>query len=130
MRTWKPTFRGGDGSIRQEAVSETVEWLISRFEQLDVGEEHARDRAELYDALRLPLRWHLKNLKLARTRNWNRPRQFYYHSEPLIARSQVSLADELAQLVPRRNRKKPSRWEGHDFKSCRQNRLLDFGFSC
>jgi hypothetical protein len=82
-----------------------VEWLISRFEQLDVGEEHARDRAELYDALRLPLRWHLKNLKLARTRNWNRPRQFYYHSEPLIARSQVSLADELAQLVPRRTEK-------------------------
>ena len=48
----------------------------------------------------LPLRWRLENLKLSRTRNWTRPRQFYYHSEPLLVRSQVSLAQELAQ--PRR----------------------------
>ena len=75
-----------------------VEWLIRRFEQLRVT---ARERAELYDSLRLPLRWHLNNLKLSRTRNWNRPRQFYYHSEPLIVRSQVSLAHELAQPAPR-----------------------------
>jgi hypothetical protein len=81
-----------------------LEWLIRRFEQLAVGEgkdETARERAELFDALRLPLRWHLKNLKLCRTRNWKRPRQFYYHTEPLIVRSQVSLAEELAQPAPR-----------------------------
>jgi hypothetical protein len=51
--------------------------------------------------LRLPLRWHLKNLKFSRTRNWTRPRQFFYHTGPLISRSQVSLAGELAQPAPR-----------------------------
>jgi len=74
------------------------EWLIRRFEGLPVS---PRERAELYDSLRLPLRWHLKNLKFSRTRNWTRPRQFYYHTEPLIVRSQVSLAHELAQPAPR-----------------------------
>jgi hypothetical protein len=74
------------------------EWLIRRFEQLPADE---RARGELYDSLRLPLRWHLRNLKFSRTRNWTRPRQFYYHTEPLIVRSQVSLADELARPLPR-----------------------------
>jgi hypothetical protein len=93
-RRWLNAARGG---------ARDVEWLIRRFEQLRVGEakdDHARQRAELYDSLRLPLRWHLKNLRLSRTRNWNRPRQFYYHTEPLMARSQVSLAHELAQPAP------------------------------
>jgi hypothetical protein len=76
-----------------------VEWLIHRFEQLPF-EENPRQRAELYDSLRLPLRWHLGNLKLSRTRNWKSPRQFYFHNKPLIARSEVSLAGELAQPTP------------------------------
>jgi hypothetical protein len=85
-----------------------VEWLVRRFEQLPF--ENPRQRAELYDSLRLPLRWDLGNLKHSRTRNWTRPRQFYYHNEPLIARSQVSLARELAQPAPRLT--KLSRREG------------------
>src|SRR5579864_209591 len=88
-RRWLDSARGRERDL---------EWLIRRFEHLDLSD---RQRAELYDSLRLPLRWHLKNLKLSRTRNWNRPRQFYYHSEPLIVRSQVSLAHELAQPVLR-----------------------------
>jgi hypothetical protein len=76
-----------------------VEWLIRRFEQLPF--ENPRQRAELYDSLRLPLRWNLGNLKLSRTRNWKSPRQFYYHNKPLMARSEVSLARELAQPAPR-----------------------------
>jgi hypothetical protein len=76
-----------------------VEWLVRRFEQLHF--DNPRQRAELYDSLHLPLRWNLGNLKLSRTRNWTRPRQFYYHNEPLIVRSQVSLARELAQPAPR-----------------------------
>ena len=88
-RRWLDTARGRERDL---------EWLIRRFEQLPVSE---RERAELYGSLRLPLRWHLQNLKLSRTRNWTRPRQFYYHTEPLIARSQVSLARELAQPAPR-----------------------------
>ena len=87
-RRWLDTARGRERDL---------EWLIRCFEQLAVSD---RERAELYGSLRLPLRWHLRNLKLSRTRNWTRPRQFYYHTEPLIARSQVSLAREFAQPAP------------------------------
>ena len=88
-RKWLDTARGRERDL---------EWLIRRFEQLPIPD---RARAELYDSLRLPLRWRLKNLKFSRTRNWTRPRQFYYHAEPLIVRRQVSLANELAQPAPR-----------------------------
>ena len=60
-RRWLNTARGRERDI---------EWLIRRFEQLPVAH---RERAELYDSLRLPLRWHLENLKFSRTRNWTRP---------------------------------------------------------
>ncbi|MGA7401171.1 MAG: hypothetical protein WCC99_12540 [Candidatus Sulfotelmatobacter sp.] len=72
-------------------------WLIRRFEQLPLPD---RQRAELYDALRLPLRWKLENLEISRTRNWARPRRFYFHEAPLIQRCEVSLAHELAQRAP------------------------------
>src|SRR5579871_3632248 len=87
-RRWLDAARGRERKL---------EWLIQRFERLPVSE---RERAELYDSLRLPLRWHLKNLKLSRTQNWQRPRPFFIHAEPLIARSQVSLARELSQPSP------------------------------
>ena len=106
-----------------------LEWLLRRFQQLPVEGDSAgsneqitekqknrgqtanekkfahdqqdRARAALYDSLRLPVRWRLDNLRLSRTRNWQRPRTFYYHREPLIIRSQVSLAHELSQPAPR-----------------------------
>ena len=74
------------------------EWLLRSFEKLPAA---PRVRAELYDSLRLQLRWHLKNLKFSRTRNWSRPRQFFYHNDPLIERRDVSLAHELAQPAPK-----------------------------
>jgi len=88
-RRWLDTARGSERD---------VEWLIARFEKLPVT---PRERAELYDSLRLPLRWHLKNLKFSRTRNWTRPRQVFCHTDPLIVRRQVSLAHELAQPAPK-----------------------------
>ena len=75
-----------------------LSWLIRRFQQLLLPD---RQRAELYDSLRLPIRWRLENLKLTRTRNWTRPRRLYFHDGPLIQRSEVSLARELAQTAPR-----------------------------
>ena len=75
-----------------------LQWLVQRFKQLPLP---ARQRAELYDSLHLPIRWRLENLKLSRTRNWMRPRRFYFHDAPLIQRSEVSLADELARPKPR-----------------------------
>jgi hypothetical protein len=88
-RRWLNTARGRERDLA---------WLIGRFEQLPVSH---RERAELYDSLRLPLRWRLENLKLSRSRNWTRPKEFYYHREPLLVRRQVSLAHELTQLTPR-----------------------------
>jgi len=88
-RRWLDAARGRERDL---------EWLIRRFEQLPATH---RARAELFDSLRLPLRWRLDNLKFSRTRNWTRPRKLYCHTEPLIVRRQVSLADELAQPAPR-----------------------------
>ena len=73
------------------------EWLIRRFEGLALS---AHDKAELYDSLRLPLRWDLGNSRVSRTRNWERVRKFFYHTGPLISRSEVSLAEELAKKPP------------------------------
>jgi hypothetical protein len=87
-RSWLNTARGRERDLA---------WLIRRFEQLPISN---RERAELYDSLRLPLRWRLENLKLSRSRNWTQPKQFYYHREPLLVRSQVSLAHELTQPTP------------------------------
>ncbi len=69
-------------------------WLIRRFEQLPLP---PNQKAELYESLRVPLRWNLENSVISRTRNWKPVRNVFYHNEPLISRSQVSLADELAQ---------------------------------
>ncbi len=86
---WLDAARG-----RQDALP----WLLSCFEQLPLP---ARQRAELYDSLRLPLCWKLGNLKLSRTRNWTRPRRFYFHDVPLIQRSEISLSHELARPAPK-----------------------------
>jgi hypothetical protein len=103
-RRWLDTARGRERDL---------EWLIRRFEELAVAD---RARAELYDSLRLPLRWHLQNLRWSRTRNWTRPRTFYCHTEPLISRSQVSLADALARPAP--HLVSLSRREGESIMQC------------
>jgi hypothetical protein len=74
-----------------------LQWLNRQFEQVPGSE---RQRAELYDSLRLPIRWKLGNLRLSRTRNWHRPRTFFFHCEPLITRSQVSLAKVFSAPPP------------------------------
>ncbi len=88
-RRWLDAARGRERDLP---------WLIRQFERLPVTDH---ERSELYDSLRLPIRWHLRNLKLSRTLNWSRPRRFYCHEEPLIPRSQVSLVRKLARPAPR-----------------------------
>ncbi len=89
---WRRWLQAARGRKRE------LEWLIERFESLSLS---AREKAELYDSLRLPVRWRLENAKLSRTRSWVRPRSFYYHAEPLIGRKQVSLEIEFAKPAPR-----------------------------
>jgi len=86
----------------------TAGWLISRFEQMPLP---SQQKAELYESLRLPLRWRLENSTITRTRNWKPVRPIFYHSEPLISRSQVSLATELARRPPQLTRLSRQRGE-------------------
>jgi hypothetical protein len=72
-------------------------WLVERFESLQLPDAQ---KAELYESLRIPLRWKLGNSPISRTRNWKPVRKIFYHDAPLINRSQVSLADELARRPP------------------------------
>jgi hypothetical protein len=78
--------------------SGTPAWLIARFEQLPLP---VQQKAELYESLRVPLRWNLQRSPIARTRNWKPVRNIFYHAEPLISRRQVSLAAELARRPPK-----------------------------
>src|SRR3984893_9293529 len=72
-------------------------WLIQRFADLPLA---LNQRAELYESLRVPLRWHLGNSHITRTRNWKPVRSVFYHNGPLINRSEVSLAEEFAKRPP------------------------------
>ncbi len=89
-RLWLETAAGNRNA--------TPVWLISRFEQLSLPPQQ---KAELYESLRVPLRWILENSAISRTRNWKAVRSLFYHNKPLISRSQVSLAKELAKRPPR-----------------------------
>jgi hypothetical protein len=86
---WLDTARGRQGPLP---------WLLRQFAQLPLP---ARRQAELYDSLRLPIRWRLENLKFSRTRNWTRPRHFFFHNTPLIQRSEVSLSREMDRPAPK-----------------------------
>jgi hypothetical protein len=79
----------------------TLEWLVERFEALPLSPQKSGQRSELYESLRVPVRWRLENSSITRTRNWKAGRSIFYHSEALISRSQVSLADELARRPPK-----------------------------
>jgi len=74
-----------------------VLWLLERFERLLLSE---REKAELYNSLGLTVKWEIGNLRASRTRNWRSVRSVFYHQGPLLRRSEVSLAKELALPLP------------------------------
>jgi hypothetical protein len=83
-----------------------VGWIIERFASLSLGD---RQRAELYDSLKLHVTWQF-GWRSSRTGMRLRPRKTFFHGAPLIKRRDVSLADELAsRAIPL---KKLSRSEG------------------
>jgi hypothetical protein len=70
-----------------------LRWLIARLERLPVSEE---EKAERYDALKLPIVWSLGTDSGTRTRmRWSSP-EVFFHREPLLARRDVSLREALA----------------------------------
>jgi hypothetical protein len=82
----------------------TAAWLTGRVQQLPLP---PTQKAELYESLRVPLQWDLGNSTITRTRNWKPVRNIFYHDAPLISRSQVSLADELARPPVRMTKLSP-----------------------
>lgn len=88
-----------------------VVWLFERFESLDIPD---KEKAELYDSLKLHLTWKFP-WRASRTGMRLPTRNTFFHREPLIQRRDISLAAELsAKAIPV---KKLSRREGE--------RLLD-----
>lgn len=98
-RQWLLSARG---------IGHDLQWLIRSFENLPIGE---RERAELYNQLRLPLRWKVNDFRFSRSGNWESPREIFYHREPLITRNQVHLLKELDRPSPKLKRLTRSRGE-------------------
>jgi hypothetical protein len=90
---WERWLHAAQASTKKDPA-----WLVERFAALSLPDA---DKAQLYDSLRMPVRWKLENSRVSRTRNWRSVRSVFYHKEPLITRREVSLADELAKLPPR-----------------------------
>jgi hypothetical protein len=82
-----------------------VPWLLDRFERLPISH---KEKAELYGSLRLPLVWKLDDYRAARTGNKRSVRKVYYHSGPLLRRSDVSLSAALSAHAARLERLSPS----------------------
>jgi hypothetical protein len=67
-------------------------WLVGCFERLPVSE---KEKAELFDSLKLWVRWEVAPSQAARTETLRPVREVFYHTGPLLRRSDVSLAREL-----------------------------------
>ena len=67
-------------------------WLLRGFERLGLSD---REKAELYDSLELHIRWDLGETPATRTRNKRRVRKIFYHTGPMIRRSEVSIEKEI-----------------------------------
>jgi len=72
-------------------------WLLRQFEHLSLAE---REKANLFDSLKLWVHWKLGNSPSTRTRMRLRVNRIFYHDGPLIRRSDVSLARELGDPLP------------------------------
>jgi hypothetical protein len=71
-----------------------LSWLIERFRRLPLSE---KEKAELYESLKLPIYWELDNSRATRTMMKRPVRNIFYHTEPLLRRSDISLAREFAK---------------------------------
>lgn len=84
-RTWLRTAKGPG----QRELS----WLLERFERSQLSE---KEQTELFESLKLPIRWELENSRATRTLMGRPVRKVFYQSGPPLRRSDVSLATEFA----------------------------------
>jgi hypothetical protein len=83
-RDWLEAARGNQPELA---------WLLSRFASLPLPE---RAKAELYESLELPVRWHLGQSPASRTLARRGVSSIFHHDAPLIRRGDVSLVRELS----------------------------------
>jgi hypothetical protein len=67
-------------------------WLLKQIGGLDWSE---RDKADLYDSLELLLLWRIGNVRASRSHLRLPVRKIFYHTEPLLRRSEISLQHEM-----------------------------------
>ncbi|MDQ2973794.1 MAG: hypothetical protein M3R69_00120 [Acidobacteriota bacterium] len=87
-----------------------VDWLVERFESLKISD---RERTELYDSLKLYVRWAPPD-RATRTGlrlRTSRSTKVFYHREPLIRRRDISLKRELENPPPEMTRLSPKQGE-------------------
>jgi hypothetical protein len=84
-------YRDWISAARRRGGSDLA-WLLERLAALPLA---PRGRAEIYEALDLPLTWDIGNARCSRSRLRLPARTLYCHEEPLLRRSDVSLAREL-----------------------------------
>jgi len=111
-------FREWISAARPRGTSDLA-WLLGRVASLPLA---PRERADFYETLRLPLTWQF-GARISRTRlrlpvgrtsrsAFLSSRRFYYHTEPLLRRAGVSLAQDLngpplpVRRLPRREARK------------------------
>jgi hypothetical protein len=85
----------------------SLSWLIQRFEELPLSDQ---ERAELYGSLKLYIRWQPREFRVTRTGMKRAVRKVFYHDQPLLRRSDISLQSELD--APPLPLKRLSRHEG------------------
>jgi hypothetical protein len=74
------------------STKKDLAWLIECFERLDISD---REKAEIYESLKLWVRWTPGSFQATRTGMRFPVREIFYQKQPLLRRSDVSLAREL-----------------------------------
>jgi hypothetical protein len=80
-------YRDWIRAAKPEGISDLA-WLVAQFEQSALSE---REKSAAYDSLELWIGWRLDDSPASRTGNRRLPKSIFYHKEPLIRRSDVSL---------------------------------------
>ena len=86
-RDWLRAARDGERELP---------WLITRFQRMDATVE---EQAELYDGLRLYVRWR-PGYRASRTGMRLPVRRLFFHRNPLIQRRDVRFREELQRAAP------------------------------